>query len=45
MVKEGQDLQALLEKLQQNSTLPFLSVRALQGKVKQNVRNSKVTAE
>lgn len=45
MVKDGQDLQALLEKLQENSTLPFLSVHALQGKVKQTVKNSKVTTE
>lgn len=45
MVTEGQDLQALLEKLQESSTLPFLSVRALQGKVKQTIRYSKVSAE
>lgn len=43
MVAEGQDLQALLEQLQENSSLPFLSVCALQGRVKHTVKHSKVT--
>lgn len=42
---EGQDLQALLEKLQENATLPFLSVHALQERVKHIVKNSKVITE
>ncbi|GAA6103692.1 nesprin-2 [Tachysurus ichikawai] len=41
MVAEGQDLQALLEQLQENSSLPFLSVCALQGRVKHTVKHSK----
>lgn len=45
MVTEGQALQALLEKLQQNSSLPFLSVCALQGRVKHTVQHAKVTTE
>lgn len=45
LVTEGQDLQALLEKLQENSTLPFLSVHALQGRMKHTAKKSKVTTE
>ncbi|KAK2864041.1 hypothetical protein Q7C36_003195 [Tachysurus vachellii] len=41
MVAEGQDLQALLEQMQENSSLPFLSVCALQGRVKHTVKHSK----
>lgn len=45
IMMEGQDLQALLEKLQENSSLPFLSVHALQGRVKQTVKNFEVSTE
>ncbi|XP_046692465.1 nesprin-2a isoform X2 [Silurus meridionalis] len=45
MMMEGQHLQAVLEKLQKNSSLPFFSVRALQGRVTHTAKNAKEIIE